>query len=366
METDHGITVSSLIAQGTEFPLRKPAGFHWDIFLLGLTTGVAGILGLPFPNGLIPQAPFHTESLCVTRPVVTSSETKDHAYHPSSLRSEPIRVVEQRLSNLSQGLLTLATMAPPLLAVLHLIPHGVLAGLFFVMGVQALQANGITAKLAFLLGDAALVPPSHPLRRVRRTAAWAFVGVELLAFAATFAITQTIAAVGFPVFILLLIPIRAVLLPRLFKIAELGVLDAPAASDFTMESVGGSYGGVADGASTGPKSLSELEMGVGVVGGVAVGGSAAELDNSKTRLGGRGGFWSGEQTAMPSEAASILAESYDNGGNQSREDLRREAKTTSGDVEDSRGLRGRPSLGGGPQNETRRRDGNSRRTPEHE
>lgn len=34
--------VSSLMAQGTEFPLRKPAGFHWDIFLLGLTTGVAG------------------------------------------------------------------------------------------------------------------------------------------------------------------------------------------------------------------------------------------------------------------------------------------------------------------------------------
>lgn len=31
------------MAQGTEFPLRKPAGFHWDLFLLGLTTGVGGI-----------------------------------------------------------------------------------------------------------------------------------------------------------------------------------------------------------------------------------------------------------------------------------------------------------------------------------
>ncbi|KAI5298605.1 hypothetical protein KEM56_003914, partial [Ascosphaera pollenicola] len=39
---DHN--VSSLIAQGTEFPLRKPAGFHWDLFLLGITTFVAGIL----------------------------------------------------------------------------------------------------------------------------------------------------------------------------------------------------------------------------------------------------------------------------------------------------------------------------------
>ena len=69
---DHN--VSSLIAQGTEFPLRKPAGFHWDLFLLGLTTGVAGLLGLPFPNGLIPQAPFHTESLCVTAMAPPPSE----------------------------------------------------------------------------------------------------------------------------------------------------------------------------------------------------------------------------------------------------------------------------------------------------
>ena len=45
---DHN--VSSLIAQGTEFPLKKPSGFHWDIFLLGLTTGVSGLLGLPAPK----------------------------------------------------------------------------------------------------------------------------------------------------------------------------------------------------------------------------------------------------------------------------------------------------------------------------
>jgi len=30
---DHN--VSSLISQGTEFPLKKPAGFHWDFFLAG-------------------------------------------------------------------------------------------------------------------------------------------------------------------------------------------------------------------------------------------------------------------------------------------------------------------------------------------
>jgi hypothetical protein len=247
--------VSSLIAQGTEFPLRKPAGFHWDIFLLGLTTGVSGLLGIPFPNGLIPQAPFHTNALCVHRTVSDSDEmvNKGHTHRIVD------HVVEQRFSNLAQGLLTLGTMTGPLLIVLHLIPQGVLAGLFFVMGVQALQANGITAKIVFLAKDKNLTPGGDPLKQLkRRWAIWAFVALELIGFGATFAITQTIAAIGFPVFILLLVPVRTWLLPKYFTGEELGALDAPTASPFTMESVGGNHGQVLDGAgfSQGPSGMS--------------------------------------------------------------------------------------------------------------
>ncbi|KAH9241602.1 hypothetical protein K456DRAFT_30014 [Colletotrichum gloeosporioides 23] len=238
---DHN--VSSLIAQGTEFPLRKPAGFHWDLFLLGMTTGVAGILGLPFPNGLIPQAPFHTESLTVRK---SEAEVDEKGELTGKHITKASHVVEQRVSNLAQGLLTLGTMTGPLLVVLHLIPHGVLAGLFFVMGVQALEGNGITLKILFLLKDKNLTPPNHPLNQIRRRAVWQFVAIELVGFGATFAITQTVAAVGFPVFIMLLIPIRAWLLPRRFSGQELGVLDGPTASPFTMESCGGIHGVDAD------------------------------------------------------------------------------------------------------------------------
>ncbi|KAJ5953226.1 hypothetical protein N7454_000122, partial [Penicillium verhagenii] len=233
---DHN--VSSLIAQGTEFPLRKPAGFHWDIWLLGLTTFVAGLLGIPFPNGLIPQAPFHTAALCVTRQIADDDDTN---------KGKAIRVtdhvVEQRVSNLAQGLLTLGTMSGPLLIVLHLIPQGVMAGLFFIMGVQALQGNGITQKLIFLAQDKELTSASNPLKRIkRRSAIWAFVIIELLGFGATFAITQTIAAIGFPVIILLLVPVRSFLFPLWFTREELNALDAPTASPFTMESCGGVHG----------------------------------------------------------------------------------------------------------------------------
>ena len=232
--------MSSLIAQGTEFPLRKPAGFHWDLFLLGLTTGVAGLLGIPFPNGLIPQAPFHADSLCVTKVISDPNEEGEGKGH---VITKIDHVVEQRVSNLAQGLLTLGTMTGPLLVVLHLIPQGVLAGLFFVMGVQALEGNGITLKILFLCKDKTLTPASEPLKRInRRLAIWVFVAIQLIGFGATFAITQTIAAIGFPLIILLLIPFRTFVLPKWFTDEELRLLDAPTASPFTMISVGGNYG----------------------------------------------------------------------------------------------------------------------------
>lgn len=191
---------------------------------------------------MIPQAPFHTDSLCVRKVVSDDDEGGENKGH-TRMVTKTTHVVEQRVSNLAQGLLTLGTMSRPLLIVIHLIPQGVLAGLFFVMGVQALEGNGITLKMLFLAQDRTLTPASERLKRIkRRLAIWVFVAIQLLGFGATFAITQTIAAVGFPIIILLLVPVRTFLLPRWFTAEELSALDAPTASPFTMISVGGNFG----------------------------------------------------------------------------------------------------------------------------
>ncbi|KAK9257439.1 HCO3 transporter family-domain-containing protein [Lipomyces tetrasporus] len=225
---DHN--VSSLICQGKEFPLKKPGAFHWDFFLLGVSTGIAGILGIPAPNGLIPQAPFHTISLCVVR--------HDKLDDDGSTEKKQLieNVIEQRVSNFAHGLLILGTMSGPLLVVLGLVPQAVLAGLFWIMGLTALQGNGIVLKIYYLCKDRALTLPTDPLRRVRLGSIYVFVAIELVAFGATFAITQTIAAVGFPA-ILLLFAAFATVLPRIFGADELRVLDEPTASEVTMASV---------------------------------------------------------------------------------------------------------------------------------
>ncbi|CAA7261455.1 unnamed protein product [Cyclocybe aegerita] len=269
---DHN--VSALMAQGSEFPLRKPPGFHYDFFLLGVTTFIAGLLGLPAPNGLIPQAPIHTTSLLVmgrapkdkkdeedrdtsrtqthtrsSNSVTNNDTTAGSIFHDSEPPPDPtarhrhempVAVVEQRVSNLAQGCLCLVLLTGPFLHVLNLIPRGVLAGLFWYMGADALKGNGITKKILHLIQDKALTSRHEPLQQVRKSRIILFVGVQLVGFGATFAITQTIAAIGFPVIIMLLLPLRTLVIPRMpFTREELAILDGPTASPFTMESVGG-------------------------------------------------------------------------------------------------------------------------------
>lgn len=116
--------VQSLIAQGSQFPLRKPAGFHYDFALLGLTTFLAGLLGVPAPNGLIPQAPIHTRSLLVHELVRKDEGTLHDGDSDGDLREVPVAVVEQRVSNLAQGSLCLVLLTRPFLHVLNLVPQG--------------------------------------------------------------------------------------------------------------------------------------------------------------------------------------------------------------------------------------------------
>lgn len=101
------------------------------------------------------------------------------------------------------------------------------------MGTDALLGSGVTEKMLYLVRDRQAISPTDPLNKVRKSRIIIFTLVELIGFGATFAITQTIAAIGFPVIIMLLIPARYFIVPRLgFTEEELDVLDGPVASPF--------------------------------------------------------------------------------------------------------------------------------------
>ncbi|CAH2354978.1 boron transporter 1 [[Candida] railenensis] len=185
---DHN--VSSLMCLSKEYPLKKPAAFHWDFALLGITTGVAGLIGIPAPNGLIPQAPLHTQSL-----VVHDLKT-----------GKAISVVEQRVTNTLQGLMTFVMMTRPFLVVLGLIPQAVLAGLFFIMGITGLHGNVLTNGIRYIFLDDRYIKYDPQCPEIFRTIdnlpqkKWYYIYLllSLIAAGLEFGITNTKGAVGFP------------------------------------------------------------------------------------------------------------------------------------------------------------------------
>lgn len=213
--------VSAMLSQQPRFGLRKPPAYSWDFALLGGAVLVAGLLGLPPPYALLPQAPAHTRALAKIREVGEGA----------ARREEWVSVCETRVSALGQSLLFFVLLAPAVLGLLGRIPAGVLAGLFLSIGLDGLAGNGLTERCRYLL------MPARSRAAVAQHAAWArgaslravagFTAVQGALTAAIFALTFLggPAAIAFPVLIVALVPLRLYVLPRLFSGAALEALD---------------------------------------------------------------------------------------------------------------------------------------------
>lgn len=67
------------------------------------------------------------------------------------------------------------------------------------MGLDALNCNGITAKIYYLIRERVTVPSDEPLKKVRPNKILLFVAIQIVGFCATMAITQTIGMFDFAI-----------------------------------------------------------------------------------------------------------------------------------------------------------------------
>ncbi|PSK37403.1 hypothetical protein B9Z65_2145 [Elsinoe australis] len=237
---DHNI--SSITAQARAFPLKKPAGFHWDFFLLGITCFIGGILGLPLPNGLVPQAPVHTEAVTeYTDTLHKLKEDEDGTVLDRNRKSiDAVEVKEQRISHFLMGLGLIGTMTGPLLVVLRTMPRCLFCGVFFVVGWGSIEGNDILQRFLWLMKERRFIDPQNPLLKVPRKKIALFIFWQMFGVFASVAISQTIGAIGFPIIILSLIPLRWKIYPLWFTREELEILDSLTAdSDVVLASIGG-------------------------------------------------------------------------------------------------------------------------------
>ncbi|KAI4377738.1 hypothetical protein MLD38_015318 [Melastoma candidum] len=290
---DH--SVASQMAQQKEFNLKNPSSYHYDMFLLGFITLLSGLIGLPPSNGVLPQSPMHTKSLAVLkrqmirkRMVESAKEcmkqkaTKSQIYgkmqdvfiemdsspvsstHNSFsstkkeleqlkdavLKSEdqesleggfdpakhidahlPVRVNEQRLSNLLQSLLVGASLLA--MPVIKQIPTSVLWGYFAYMAIDSLPGNQFWERILLLF-----VPPGRRYKILEGAHAsfvesvpfkWiaAFTLFQLAYLLMCFGITWIpVAGILFPLPFFVLISLREHVLPKFFPPSHLHELDA--------------------------------------------------------------------------------------------------------------------------------------------
>lgn len=280
---DH--SVASQMAQQKEFNLQKPSSFHHDILLLGILTLVCGLLGLPPSNGVLPQSPMHTKSLAVLRrrlirkkmvksakECIKQQATNTEIYGkmqavflemdasptPKELENLkeavmqvddggdakgkfdperhidaylPVRVNEQRMSNLLQSLLVGLSMCT--VFVIKMIPTSVLWGYFAYMAIDSLPGNQFWERILLLFvtprrrykvleGSHASYVESVPFKYIAL-----FTIFQLVYLLICFGVTWIpVAGILFPLPFFLLIAIRERLLPKLFQPQHLQELDA--------------------------------------------------------------------------------------------------------------------------------------------
>ncbi|CAN0877636.1 Boron transporter 4 [Linum grandiflorum] len=254
---DH--SVASQLAQQPEFNLKKPSAYHYDVFLLGIITLISGLLGLPPANGVLPQSPMHTKSLAVLKKQQTATAHReledlkkavmrdDHDGGESKGKFDPekcidahlpVRVNEQRLSNLLQSILVGISMCA--IPLIKMMPTSVLWGYFAYMAIDSLPGNQFWERLLMLFvapsrrhkileGFHASFVESVPFKDIV-----IFTLMQFVYFLMCFGITWIpIAGILFPLPFFVLILIRQHLLPKFFQSEHLRELDAAEYEEIT-------------------------------------------------------------------------------------------------------------------------------------
>ncbi|OGE56727.1 hypothetical protein PENARI_c002G12043 [Penicillium arizonense] len=241
--------VSSIICTIDRYGTRKPGGFAWDVILLGTTTALCGMLGIPPSNGLLPQAPLHSESLMheetETESVIVEGEEKIET-------RQVRRVYEQRWSALLHSGAILLFVSPPFMKLLGLTPTSVLAGLFLFMGEQSLSVNPILYRTFYLLTPPSELPPlpqslhkvmepssansqETPSRNPSYLPIHLYTILQICITVVIFILTLTRGAPAFPMLIIALVPFRLLVMKRWWPREVLRFVDAWACREGTPE-----------------------------------------------------------------------------------------------------------------------------------
>uniref|UniRef100_UPI003AAF1BA1 anion exchange protein 2b isoform X3 n=1 Tax=Centroberyx gerrardi TaxID=166262 RepID=UPI003AAF1BA1 len=205
--------ITTLIVSKKERMLVKGSGFHLDLLLIVVLGGSCALFGLPWMAAATVRSVTHANALTVMSKAVAPGD-----------KPRIQEVKEQRVTGLLVAILVgMSIVIGPLL---RMIPLAVLFGIFLYMGVMSLNGIQLTERMMLLL----MPPKYHPdhtyVRKVRTLRMHLFTCIQVVCLAALWAVMSTQASLAFPFVLILTVPVKMTLLPRIFTVREMICLDA--------------------------------------------------------------------------------------------------------------------------------------------
>ncbi|XP_069490400.1 band 3 anion transport protein isoform X2 [Ambystoma mexicanum] len=204
--------ITTLIVSKPERKMVKGSGFHLDLLLIVGMAGICALFGMPWLSATTVRTVTHANALTVMGKTGAAGD-----------KPQIERVIEQRISGLMVSILVgLSILMEP---ILKLIPLAVLFGIFLYMGVTSL--NGIQMYDRILL---TLMPPKyHPdvpfVKRVKTWRMHLFTLIQVLCLGTLWVVKSTPASLALPFILILTVPLRRFVLPKIFRNVELNCLD---------------------------------------------------------------------------------------------------------------------------------------------
>jgi len=206
--------ITSVIVNRKEHKLKKGAGYHLDMLIVGVMMAICSVLGLPWCVAATVLCLGHVDSLKMDTESSAPGETPQF-----------LGVREQRVTGCMVFVLT--GLSVKLAPILKYIPMPVLYGVLMYMGVNTLNGMQFVDRIFLLCMPAKHQPDYMYLRHVPLKKVHLFTLIQAAALAGLWVIKSTQASLIFPLMVLALVGFRKVMdyFPSVFSQKDLFWLD---------------------------------------------------------------------------------------------------------------------------------------------
>jgi len=212
---DQNISCMLMNAKGNK--MVKGHSYHLDLYVMGIITILNSTLGLPWINPAIPNSPLH---------VIIMADT-ENVFVDGSVRRRVLRSRESRIAPLLSHIMIFATTFT-IPTPLQVIPVPVLYAVFLFLALTGLPGNKLFERITLFFTESRRYPANSYVRWVPKRVLHAFTIVEVLCVLMLCVAGFTpvdIFQVFLPVAIILLLPIRHLIVSRLFRKEHLDALE---------------------------------------------------------------------------------------------------------------------------------------------